>query len=165
MFATAVPAAAHVVHTGYVGQWSGGNGDCVTVRAEVSHGSTTAGYFKTSVEYKKQYNTYLGSIKCYDTDVNMPAGWYMGKIMVYKWTGSAWALCDRPSTDEAWLTNNVQTDRMHWSVDANWTTNGPCGDGYYHTESGGYAWVNSAWRGGWINTTQVDGDKWHWLDA
>lgn len=72
---------------------------------------------------------------------NRPPGYLLARLNFWRWTGSTWALC----RDSDYLTNHSAAwgMRVYW-----WFAQPPCGDGYYGTTAGSWAW-NGGWHGGW----------------
>lgn len=117
----------------------GSDTNCTGGRAEISHGSGS-GYAKADAYswYAQWYPT-VGNVHC-GRDFARPPGYLAAAFDLYKWNGSAWALCQQTP----WNYNTSQTHQ--WYV---WTRYGspPCGNGYYGTSALSYVW-NNQWFGG-----------------
>lgn len=83
-----------------------------------------------------------------------PPGWMILLRRYWKWTGSAWAVCQ--GTD--WVANQNSQYRIY-----NQRINGataPCGAGWYFLSMDGHVWHEGAWRGGYVFTREA-----HWMPS
>ncbi|WP_448601162.1 hypothetical protein [Thermoflexus hugenholtzii] len=130
---------AHVVYQqGWV-YWS--QDDCVFGRSEISHGNYGKGYVRVDTQAYRGTSTPSGYYPC-STYMNRPPGFMAQKVVLYKWTGSQWAVC----WETPWLYNPIET---WWIMFDTHFMNVPCGSGYY-ANYGAHFEYNGGWHGGWI---------------
>jgi hypothetical protein len=132
--------------------------DCEWTYSEISHGVYHGGYskvegFSAQVNQVPPFwtNNYCGG------GFNRPAGYLIDRAVLYRWNGSAWAVC----RDTGWVYNSSNVAGFtiwdEWSV-GDWGDPSPCGAGSYQTHGASFEY-NGGWRGGWLWSGA------HWLPA
>ena len=118
-----------------------GPGLCVQSDAGIDHRRPDA--LSGNLAYD---GTYALSQGC-GAGLNLPDGWAATRLDVYKWTGSAWAIC-RGSNWQYGATGVNQWGPWGPAQVFDYGGSASCGPGYYGTMAYAYAWDGSAWRGG-----------------
>lgn len=123
-----------------------GSGLCVQGDAGIDH--LRPGTFSGNLAYA---NTYALTQGC-GTGLSRPDGWAAARAVVYRWNGSAWAVC-RASDWKYGATGQAGGEFPGpWGPEQafNWGGWQACGPGYYGTLASAYVWDGSAWRGGGV---------------
>lgn len=123
-----------------------GNGLCINVRSETSHGSNgLGGLFKADA-------TTFGPLFGYNCSVSrsMGIGELKAKNVAMVSKSGQWYHC---YTGETYY-NKTSTDKIEKWLDFNGATetNGPCGYAYYANFARGYALYSGIWHGGIENS-------------
>ncbi|GGP96843.1 hypothetical protein [Streptomyces roseolilacinus] len=121
-----------------------GSGLCVQGDAGIDHlrPATLSG----NIAYA---NTYALTPGC-GTGLSRPDGWAAARATVYRWNGSAWAVC-RTSPWKYGATGQSGGEFPGpWGPKQVYDWGGwqACGQGYYGTIASAFVWDGSAWRGG-----------------
>ena len=132
-------AFAHVVYQGgkpYVSSF-----DCMDVYAEISDGTSSTGFNKTTITSEQLYNPPVGGSQQCAQYFPRPAGNLEAKFDNFKLVSGNWAIC----TATAWTLNTAEADVMtlqSYGADA-------CGPGTYSTTGYGDEY-NDGWHGGGV---------------
>ncbi|MEU3528110.1 hypothetical protein AB0E62_30295 [Streptomyces sp. NPDC038707] len=118
-----------------------GSGLCVHGDAGIDH--KQPGVFSGNLAYSHTYALTQGC----GTGLS---GWAATRATVYRWNGSAWAVC-RASDWKYGATSQAGGEfpgPRGPELVYDWGGWQACGQGYYGTSASAYVWDGSAWRGG-----------------
>jgi hypothetical protein len=137
----AAPHSALAWTWAYRGVLYNGPGLCVEADSGIDHQQPHV--FSGNLAYASCYALGQGC----GAGLSLPYGWAAVRLDVYKWTGSAWALCRGTN----WKYGATGTNEFGpWGPGDVFVYGGSssCGPGYYGTLAFAYVWDGSAWRGG-----------------
>lgn len=117
-------------------------GLCVQGDAGIDHFNPDV-YFSGNLAYDGVYALGAGCV----TGLNLPNGWAAVRLDVFRWNGSAWAVC-RSTGWKYGATGSSQWGPWGPGEAYNYGGSAACGAGYYGTQSTALIWDGSAWRGG-----------------
>lgn len=122
---------------------------CTKTYAEISNGYDNRGYSVGGIEV---WGYYEGWCK---TQKELPAGYIavQFEVLAYDAPSNVWFRCNNLLTGWNYNTSNAWDPR--WYLRPNLA----CGDRWYATNAGAFAWDGSQWQGGWAPSGN------HWLFA
>jgi hypothetical protein len=142
-----VLSAALTIHSASAWTWTQyvtvftGPGLCVQGKAGIDH--FQSGVFSGNLAYS---GTYARDQGCGN---GLNGQWAATRLDVWKWTGSAWAICNGTN----WKFDYTGSDQFG-PLGPGWVFSyggsASCGSGYYGTFASAYVWDGSAWRGGMV---------------
>lgn len=138
--ATAQPASA--VESGRV---TVSSGSIVCVQGQSKFIWATSGFADRSA----QASTYARNPGSCSGTLHRQNGWLAAKLELFKWTGSAWAVCRSPnwSFGGGGDTNRGDITYEQAAEQRDSYSSPPCGAGFYGTVGNHFVWDGSRWQG------------------
>ncbi|MGW5657647.1 hypothetical protein [Streptomyces humi] len=117
------------------------SGLCVQGDAGIDH--KKPGVLSGNLAYSETYAFTQGC----GTGLNSPDGWAATRVTVFRWNGSAWAIC-RTSGWKVGATGVNQWGAWGPAQVFDWGGWASCGAGFYGAQARALVWDGSQWRGG-----------------